>query len=75
MCLVTLFDGSGRRIAESMGRTKGSKNKNSPVPHTISMTTQERIEFLANVIVDAIQEDLRNGQPLLKKIKAEETKS
>jgi hypothetical protein len=58
-----------------MPRPKGSKNKNSSVPHTINMTTQERIEFLANVIVDAIQEDQKNSQPLLKKIKAEENKS
>lgn len=58
-----------------MGRTKGSKNKNNSVPHTVNMTTQERIEFLTNVIVDAIQEDQKNGQSLLKKIKAEENKS
>lgn len=57
-----------------MPRLKGSKNKNSSMPHTVNMTTQERIEFLANVIIDAIQEDLKNGQPLLKKIKAEENK-
>jgi hypothetical protein len=58
-----------------MPRPKGSKNKNGSVPHTINMTTQERIEFLANVMVDAIQEDLKNGQSLLKKIKTGETKS
>ena len=58
-----------------MPRPKGSKNKTSSVPHTINMTIQERIEFLANVIVDRIIEDRKNGQPLLKKIKAEENKS
>jgi len=52
-----------------MARTKGSTNKNSPtVPDTVLFTTEQRIEFLANLIVDRVLEDKANGQKLLKRI-------
>lgn len=52
-----------------MGRVKGSKNKNSePRPLTSPLTTDERIQFLANLIIDRIQEDQKNGRILLRKI-------
>lgn len=52
-----------------MARLKGSLNKNSTVrPATSSLSTEERIHFLANLIIDRILEDQRNGQALLKSI-------
>lgn len=52
-----------------MGRVKGSKNKNLGVRiPTSSLTTQERILLLANLIIDRIREDQRNGLELLRKI-------
>jgi len=52
-----------------MARSIGSKNKKiSGQPVTISLSVQERLEFLANIIVDRIMEDQNNGQKLLKQI-------
>lgn len=52
-----------------MGRIKGSNNKNSELKViTSSLSPQERIKFLANLIIDKILEDQRNGQVLLKRI-------
>ncbi len=52
-----------------MARRKGSINKNPPAaPDTIQLSTEERLEFLANLIVERILEDKAKGQPLLKKI-------
>ncbi len=49
-----------------MARTKGSLNKEpARIPHTVLLTTDERLEFLANVIVDRILEDQAKGQELL----------
>ncbi len=52
-----------------MGRLKGSLNKNS-LSRTVtpSLSPQERIRFLANLIIDKILEDQRNGCVLLKKL-------
>ena len=53
-----------------MGRFKGSKNKASNHRPIIStLTPQERIQLLANLIIDKIFEDQRNGQALLKQLK------
>ncbi len=52
-----------------MGRTKGTKNKNPPaVPDTVSFTTEQRVEFIATLIVERILEDISNGKPLLKQL-------
>jgi len=52
-----------------MGRLKGIKNKNSITrPSTSTLSTDERIRLLANLIIDRILEDQKNGQVLLKKI-------
>ena len=52
-----------------MARQKGSKNKNLSVqPETISLSIEERIDFLANIIVDRIMDDQSDGQKLLKVI-------
>lgn len=52
-----------------MARTKGSRNK--PVdylPYYAKLPTNERIKFLASVIVDRLQADLKGGGKLLKQI-------
>lgn len=52
-----------------MARLKGSKNKNSDKqPITSSLSTQERIHLLANLIIDRILEDQKNDHALFKKI-------
>ena len=56
-----------------MSRPKGSKNKNSSaVPWPMNLSTEERINFLANIIIDTVIEDEKQGSPLLKKIEAEQ---
>lgn len=52
-----------------MSRRKGSKNKKSTIDplHTV-MTTEERLEFLASLIVDRIEEDQASGCELLGQI-------
>ena len=52
-----------------MGRLKGSLNKNSHSrPVTSSLSASERIRLLANLIIDRMLEDQRNGCVLLKKL-------
>ena len=52
-----------------MARTVGSKNhKPAIVPHTVELSTKGKIEFLATLIADRINEDLADGQKLLKRI-------
>jgi len=51
-----------------MGRRKGSKNKNPTIdPLHTAMTTEERLEFIARLIVEHIEADQANGQALLAK--------
>lgn len=52
-----------------MGRRKGSKNKKPIIDplHTV-MTTEERLEFLASLIVERIEEDQTDGGELFEKI-------
>jgi hypothetical protein len=46
-----------------MARTLGSRNKNSDQgPATFTMTTEERLHYLANLIVDKILSDQRSDQ-------------
>ncbi|CAN5181244.1 hypothetical protein BH09PAT1_BH09PAT1_3240 [soil metagenome] len=53
-----------------MGRVKGIKNKNSTLRLTTSsLSTHQRISFLANLIIDKIQEDRRNGNQLCNKVR------
>jgi len=52
-----------------MSRPIGSKNKDAKLLTPSSyLTPQERLEFLANIIVDRIMEDRSGGQKLLKRI-------
>lgn len=52
-----------------MGRVKGIRNKSTQKRSiTSSLSPEERIQVLANLIIDRILEDQRNGQVLLKKI-------
>ncbi len=53
-----------------MSRPKGSRNKSKPlVVETFSYTTEQRIELFANLIVEKILEDQRNGRIFLKVIR------
>lgn len=54
-----------------MGRTKGAKNKKPTIDplHTV-MTPEERLEFLARLIVERIEEDQTGGRRLLETIGA-----
>lgn len=50
-----------------MARPKGSKNKNSSaLPDYVTLSAEERITVLANLIVDKIFEDLQGKQTILK---------
>lgn len=52
-----------------MARIKGSPNKQqSPPPITVTLTTDERITYLANLIIDRILEDQLKNRPLLRKV-------
>lgn len=53
-----------------MGRTKGSKNKNSAALSFIDLSLEERLTIVANLVVDKVMEDQAKGRPLLKKIEA-----
>lgn len=52
-----------------MGRRKGSKNKKPTIDplHTV-MTAEERLDFLARLIVERIEEDQTSGHKLLEQI-------
>ncbi len=50
-----------------MGRIKGILNKKSYTrPITSTLSIEERICFLANLIIDKMLEDQRNGSVILK---------
>jgi hypothetical protein len=52
-----------------MARLKGTKNKNSEASIvTSSLSSHERVRFLANLIIEKALQDQRTGQVLLKKI-------
>jgi len=52
-----------------MGRTKGSVNKQpKQLPDTAYLAPEQRVEFLANIIIERIQQDQKNGGKLLKKL-------
>ena len=58
-----------------MAQPKGSTNKQRPAPWPMNLSTKARIELLANLIVDRIIEDQKEGFPLLKEITAEQKSS
>lgn len=52
-----------------MSRPKGSSNRETATgPDSISYTTEQRLEFIANLIVDSITQDEANGGELLHRI-------
>ncbi len=52
-------------------RTIGSKNKNPDLlPHYASLPLEERVKFLANLMVERIQADQQDGGKLLKRIES-----
>jgi hypothetical protein len=53
-----------------MARTKGAKNKESTkLPSTMTLSTEERIEFLATILVDRIMDAQTNGSLLRVKLR------
>jgi len=54
-----------------MSGHQSSKQSRLATPDTILFTTEERIEFIARLIVERINEDENNDFELLKKIEAE----
>lgn len=49
-----------------------SNSKTSPKqPETLTLSVEERLEFLANIIVDRIMDDQASDQKLLKRILGE----
>lgn len=55
--------------ANTMGRIKGSLNKKSAQrPITSTLNPEERVLFIANLIIDRILEDKRNNTPLLNQL-------
>ena len=54
-----------------MARIKGSQNKKlAPPPITVTLTTEERLIYLANLIVERILSDQQKDQSLLRKLDA-----
>ena len=52
-----------------MGRRIGSKNKQTTIdPLHTAMTPKERLEFIAYLIVEHIEDDQTNGHKLLQHI-------
>lgn len=50
-----------------MGK-RDSESEDLAIQDTLAMDVQERLKLLAALIVDKIDEDQRNGRPLLKTI-------
>lgn len=56
-----------------MGRLKSSTNKASTSRViTSTLSPSERVQFIANLIIDRIIKDQNNGKPLLKKLSIEQ---
>ena len=54
-----------------MSRPKGSKNRNSSAPpEYTTLSVEERLVVIANLIVDRIVEDQQHGSPLLEQLTA-----
>lgn len=52
-----------------MSRPKGSRNKViAGTPPTLSLSVEERIQIIANLIVDRIIDDQQQGETLLKQL-------
>ena len=49
--------------------TENINERPHKVPETILMTTSQRIEFLANLMVNRIMEDQKSGKTILRRIR------
>ncbi|MDN5274760.1 MAG: hypothetical protein JWP06_661 [Candidatus Saccharibacteria bacterium] len=47
---------------------KDAEAEDLAIQDTLAMSVEERLKLLANLIVDKVEEDIRNGQPLFKLI-------
>ena len=60
----------------SMSRPMGSKNKQVvATPDTVLFSTEERIQFLADLIASRIAEDETDGFPLLRELQGVDDES
>jgi hypothetical protein len=51
-----------------MANSKEIAEEDLAIQNTLSMTVEERLDLLANLIIDKINEDQQNGEPIYKKI-------
>jgi hypothetical protein len=51
---------------------ENDKDINPDAPWPMNLPTKKRLELLAYLIVDRIEEDMKSGSPLLKKILKEQ---
>jgi hypothetical protein len=62
--------GEASQHLDNQAESQNDRNESAlAIPDAINLTTEERIEFLANLIVERITEDKVQGYPLLQKIK------
>jgi hypothetical protein len=47
----------------------------SDIEDVFNLTKKQRLQLLANLIVDKIEEDMKQGSPLLKRLEAEKKKT
>ena len=52
-----------------MSNRSDNKEEDIAIQYTLSMTIEQRLELLASIIVEKINEDSSRGGPLLKAIK------
>lgn len=55
-----------------MGK-KDAEAEDLAIQDTLTMSVQERLKLIANLIVDKIEDDLRNEQALLNKLDVEQS--
>ena len=53
-----------------MSNRSDNKQEDLAIQHTLSMTVEQRLELLASIIVEKINEDTSRGGVLLNSIKA-----
>lgn len=53
-----------------MSNISDNKHEDLAIQHTLSMTVEQRLELLASLIVEKINEDTSKGSVLLRSLKA-----
>ena len=52
-----------------MANRSDNRKEDMAIQHTLSMNVEQRLELLANLLTEKINEDISRGGPLLKTIK------